>query len=82
MSCLPTRRSLPTLASAPAEPWWTAAPGPAERTLRRLQGLLVDTGRDPATVVADVRAVLAEAGYPTDVLGGVDEGVAADIFGG
>jgi hypothetical protein len=60
---------------------WSAAPGRAERTVRTLQGLAADHERDPAAVLADVRRVLDEAGYPTGILGGVGAQLAADLFG-
>ena len=81
MSCFPARSPRTTLTGPSGAASWAAAPGPAERALREVQGLLVDTGRDPAVVLAELRSLLAEAGYPTDVLGGIDAGLAADIFG-
>lgn len=60
---------------------WTAAPGRAELTLRAAQGLLADPAADPAATIDALRRLLDGAGYPTDVLGGMDPALAADLFG-
>ena len=77
----PSRRrdATPGLPPQP-QPGWTAAPSDAERTLRLIQGLLADPAADAEAVLAQVRAVLTAAGYPTDVLGGLDAETAAALF--
>ena len=79
----PARNAFPGSPGFPDAPLsWAAASGPAEATLRRIQGLLADPAADPAGVLADIRATMAAAGYPTDPLSGINPALVADFFGG
>ncbi len=83
MSFCPARKAFLSPPCQPgAPPSWAAAPSPAETALRRIQGLLADPAADPAGVLADIRATMAAAGYPTDPLSGVSPRLVAAVFGG
>jgi hypothetical protein len=82
MSTRPGATAAPAQHPAPPpEAMWSAAPGRAERTVRTIQGLAADRERDAAAVLAEIRRLLDEAGYPTAILGGMDAQLAADLFG-